>query len=212
MRPLIEEISQGSLSADENSLYRALSRFQNMEIVASETQPSKQGPYRRYYHLTDKGLRLLRRFVEGNIHVFASPAVASRIASRRRSPPDTCLGCWQVSSPWESVSYRCCRGNTFTSWARLPCFTSVRTLPLEYAWQKRRTVSLISAGIQQGKSGIICNTLLSGLYITIDFIPGGNPDAAHTLPCPKPGRTVRPLLPGRLQIFPLRRRRPRPGQ
>ncbi len=81
MRPLIEEISQGSLSADENSLYRALSRFQNMEIVASETQPSKQGPYRRYYHLTDKGLRLLQRFVERNIRVFESPAVASRIAS-----------------------------------------------------------------------------------------------------------------------------------
>ena len=41
---LISSISQGSLSADENSIYRALSRFQNMEIVASETQPSNRVP------------------------------------------------------------------------------------------------------------------------------------------------------------------------
>ncbi len=47
MRPLIEEISQGSISADDNSLYRALSRFQELGIVSSTTQPSSQGPDRR---------------------------------------------------------------------------------------------------------------------------------------------------------------------
>ncbi len=79
MRPLIEEISQGSISADDNSLYRALGRFQEVGIVASQTQPSSQGPDRRYYHLTPTGLRLLQRFVERNIRVFESPAVAQRI-------------------------------------------------------------------------------------------------------------------------------------
>lgn len=81
MRPLIEEISQGTISADDNSLYRALNRFQNLDIVASETQPSKQGPYRRYYRLTDKGIWLLKQFIERNILVFETPAVASRLHS-----------------------------------------------------------------------------------------------------------------------------------
>ncbi len=81
MRPLIEEISQGTITADDNSLYRALNRFQEVGLVSSETQPSNQGPYRRYYRLTEKGFRLLKRFVERNIRVFEIDAVASRIAS-----------------------------------------------------------------------------------------------------------------------------------
>ncbi len=81
MRPLIEEISQGTITADDNSIYRALNRFQEVGLVSSETQPSNQGPYRRYYQLTEKGFRLLKRFAERNIRVFEIDAVASRIAS-----------------------------------------------------------------------------------------------------------------------------------
>ncbi len=81
MRPLIEEISQGTITADDNSIYRALNRFQEVGLVSSETQPSSQGPARRYYRLTQKGFRLLRRFIERNIRVFEMDAVASRIAS-----------------------------------------------------------------------------------------------------------------------------------
>ncbi len=86
MRPLIEEISQGTITADDNSIYRALNRFQEVGLVSSETQPSSQGPSRRYYHLTEKGFRLLRRFVERNIRVFELGPVATRIASVCASP------------------------------------------------------------------------------------------------------------------------------
>jgi len=79
MRALLEEISQGTMSADDNSLYRALGRFQDMGLVDSDTQPSRQGPYRRYYRLTDDGIDLLKRFIERNILVFTAPAVAERI-------------------------------------------------------------------------------------------------------------------------------------
>ncbi|MDD5369331.1 MAG: PadR family transcriptional regulator [Anaerolineaceae bacterium] len=79
MRPLIEEISQGTITADENSLYRALYRFQEVGIVSSETQPSTQGPDRRYYHLTQKGFSLLRRFIERNLRVFETRAISERI-------------------------------------------------------------------------------------------------------------------------------------
>jgi DNA-binding PadR family transcriptional regulator len=81
MRPLIEEISQGTITADDNSIYRALNRFQEVGLVSSEIQPSSQGPYRRYYRLTGKGFRLLKRFVERNIRVFEIDAVASRLVS-----------------------------------------------------------------------------------------------------------------------------------
>ncbi len=79
MRTLLEEISQGTMSADDNSIYRALGRFQDMGLVESDTQPSRQGPYRRYYRLTEKGADLLKRFTRRNILVFATPAVADRI-------------------------------------------------------------------------------------------------------------------------------------
>jgi DNA-binding PadR family transcriptional regulator len=52
-----------------------------MGLVNSDTQPSKQGPYRRYYHLTDDGLELLKHFIERNILVFTMPAVEERIHS-----------------------------------------------------------------------------------------------------------------------------------
>lgn len=81
MRALLEEVSQGTMTADDNSIYRALGRFQDMGLVDSDTQPSRQGPYRRYFCLTDSGLVLLKRFIERNILVFAVPAVAERIHS-----------------------------------------------------------------------------------------------------------------------------------
>jgi PadR family transcriptional regulator PadR len=79
MRPLIEEISQNTITADDNSIYRTLNRFSEIRIVASETRPSSQGPDRRYYHLTDSGIQLLRQFTERNIRVFETPQVAGRV-------------------------------------------------------------------------------------------------------------------------------------
>ncbi len=79
MRPLIEEISQNTITADDNSIYRTLNRFSEIGIVASETRPSSQGPDRRYYRLTDSGIQLLQQFTERNIRVFETPQVAKRI-------------------------------------------------------------------------------------------------------------------------------------
>jgi PadR family transcriptional regulator, regulatory protein PadR len=86
MVPLIEEISQGTMTADDNSIYRALNRFQEVGIVSSESQPSTQGPSRRYFRLTEKGCLLVRQFIERNIRVFEAPQVASRIATLCTKP------------------------------------------------------------------------------------------------------------------------------
>ena len=72
-------ISQGSISADEKSLYRALRRFEAMGVVESSWQPSDVGPRRRYYGLTDLGTALLRQFAQRNVLIFREPAVVDRL-------------------------------------------------------------------------------------------------------------------------------------
>lgn len=77
MGQALNGISQSTISADEKSLYRALRRFEATGLVESTWQPSDVGPRRRYYHLTDLGMELLRRFVRRNVLIFQTSAVAS---------------------------------------------------------------------------------------------------------------------------------------
>jgi DNA-binding PadR family transcriptional regulator len=75
----IIELSQNTISADENSIYRALSRLAQSGVVGSELVPSETGPSRRYFYLTDLGRELLQRFITRNILVFQHPMVAGLI-------------------------------------------------------------------------------------------------------------------------------------
>ncbi|MBM3121604.1 MAG: helix-turn-helix transcriptional regulator [Chloroflexi bacterium] len=79
MADIVGELSRGTIVADPNSLYRALSRFERMGIVASSLQESDTGPARRYYRLTARGTELLRAFLERNILLFQTPPIARRI-------------------------------------------------------------------------------------------------------------------------------------
>ena len=67
---LVEQASSGNLTADENSIYRALGRFERMGLLDSEWRPSDVGPARRYFRITDKGGELLRAFTRRNIALF----------------------------------------------------------------------------------------------------------------------------------------------
>ena len=77
----VAKISQGTISVDDNSIYRALNRFESVGIVKSELQQSSTGPQRRYYSLTEKGKTLLTEFIQRNIQVFETPFVSERIAT-----------------------------------------------------------------------------------------------------------------------------------
>ena len=79
MSTAIKNISQETISVDDNSVYRALNRFESFGIVKSVYQESDSGPQRRYYSLTNKGLSLLKEFIKRNILVFELPSVAERI-------------------------------------------------------------------------------------------------------------------------------------
>jgi len=80
MGPALIQISQGTLAADEKSLYRALRRFETSGLVESTWRPSDVGPRRRYYQLTPLGTELLRRFSKRNILIFREPEVAFGLA------------------------------------------------------------------------------------------------------------------------------------
>jgi PadR family transcriptional regulator PadR len=77
----LAQVSQGTVTADDKSLYRALRRFEAMDLVASTWQPSDVGPRRRYYQLTTLGLELLKRFTERNVLLFQEPDVAARLTN-----------------------------------------------------------------------------------------------------------------------------------
>jgi PadR family transcriptional regulator PadR len=79
VKSAINEMSQNTISADENSIYRALNRLADFGVLDSEVVPSDTGPNRRYYFLTELGRELLIRFITRNILVFEQPEVAKLI-------------------------------------------------------------------------------------------------------------------------------------
>jgi PadR family transcriptional regulator PadR len=79
MRPALVAISQQTIDVDDNSIYRALKRFAEAGFVQSVVRASETGPDRRYFTLTPAGRALLAAFIERNLLVFQSPAVAERI-------------------------------------------------------------------------------------------------------------------------------------
>jgi PadR family transcriptional regulator PadR len=79
IKAAITEMSRNTISADENSIYRALNRLADSGVLGSELLPSQTGPSRRYFFLTDLGRELLNRFIARNILVFEHPQVAELI-------------------------------------------------------------------------------------------------------------------------------------
>ncbi len=79
IKDAIQKLSRNSISADENSIYRALNRLAATGLLSSELQPSGTGPSRRYFSLTGRGRALLKQFISRNILVFQDPTVAAAI-------------------------------------------------------------------------------------------------------------------------------------
>ena len=77
MGQALVDASQGTITADGKSLYRALRRFERIGLVESRWQASEVGPRRRYYQLTGLGTELLRRFVRRNLLIFQDPTITA---------------------------------------------------------------------------------------------------------------------------------------
>lgn len=70
IKVFVEQGSQGSMTCEEQSLYRNLRKFQNLQIVEYQTGKGNKGPDRKYYRLTSMGNRLLEAFIRRNISLF----------------------------------------------------------------------------------------------------------------------------------------------
>lgn len=75
IKDFVENMSDGSMSCEEQSLYRNLRKFQHLEIVSYECKKVSKGPDRKYYHLTETGKELFRRFTERNILIFTKKSI-----------------------------------------------------------------------------------------------------------------------------------------
>lgn len=79
MSTLIAKLSEETIIADDNSIYRALNRFEEIGIVSSTWRESDIGPRRRYYRISALGLQLLQAFISRNILRFNEEEIARRI-------------------------------------------------------------------------------------------------------------------------------------
>lgn len=75
IKEFVERVSEGTMSCEEQSLYRNLRKFQHLEIVTYESKKVSKGPDRKYYYLTEIGEELFKRFVERNILIFTKESI-----------------------------------------------------------------------------------------------------------------------------------------
>jgi len=66
----ISGFSNGTIRAEEQSLYRTLRKFYHLKMVDFSSRKGHKGPDRKYYQLTSMGQSLLHDFIERNILLF----------------------------------------------------------------------------------------------------------------------------------------------
>lgn len=75
IRTWITTITDGAITVEERSLYRALQRFYDAELVTYDSASGDRGPDRKVYKLSAIGERVLSSFIERNIRLFLNPEV-----------------------------------------------------------------------------------------------------------------------------------------
>ncbi len=73
----VVKLSEGTIICEEQSLYRLLRKFLQLEIVSFETGKGNRGPDRKYYNLTIWGEKLFQRFVDRNIKLLTKKTVVN---------------------------------------------------------------------------------------------------------------------------------------
>lgn len=79
IKEFVISTGRGTLTCEEQSIYRALRKFYDLEIVDYELREGFKGPDRKYYFLTKIGIRLLKAFIERNIKLYYESDLASLI-------------------------------------------------------------------------------------------------------------------------------------
>lgn len=75
IKQFVEEKTKGTLSCEEQSLYRTLRKYKELGMVDFVNRPGQGGPERKYYFLTGLGKELLTQFTQRNIELFFQPEI-----------------------------------------------------------------------------------------------------------------------------------------
>ena len=67
IKTFISNWTNQTLLADDKSMYRALRRFNEADLIDFTNQPSQKGPDLKIYSLTETGKNVLNKFVERNV-------------------------------------------------------------------------------------------------------------------------------------------------
>lgn len=67
--------TNGTITAEERSLYRVLQRFYDAELVEFSMKASDKGPDQKIYSLSSIGKKVLARFINRNIELFLQPNI-----------------------------------------------------------------------------------------------------------------------------------------
>ncbi len=81
IKTYVEAATEGTLTADDKSLYRSLRRYYDAEMVNFTSQPNPKGPATKLYSLSDIGRYLLGRFVRRNISILITNPQIKEILS-----------------------------------------------------------------------------------------------------------------------------------
>ena len=79
IRTFITDSTKGTLTCEEQSLYRTLRKYRELGMVDFRTGPGVGGPERKYYFLTQLGKDLFRLFISRNIKLFYEPRIQKLI-------------------------------------------------------------------------------------------------------------------------------------
>lgn len=77
IREFVMSTGKGTITCEEQSVYRALRKFYDLEIVDYELREGSKGPDRKYYFLTKIGKQLLKTFIDRNIMLYYESDVSS---------------------------------------------------------------------------------------------------------------------------------------
>ena len=70
IKTFILKKSKGTITCEEQSLYRNLRKYQHIGVVDFTNKQGNKGPDRKYYYLTEIGNNLFYQFINRNIKLF----------------------------------------------------------------------------------------------------------------------------------------------
>ena len=82
IKEFIEFSTNKTISCEEQSIYRSLRKYYDLEIVDFELRKGYKGPDRKYYFLTPIGKDLLHDFTKRNITILYNKKLADLINNK----------------------------------------------------------------------------------------------------------------------------------